>query len=231
MKGVRVKRFVIASVGLVGLGMIVLLMPMAFRRTTSSHPTVVVKADMAQPRPNASGEPDERWQKCAGYPSGTAGREETGDTEVADGNENRAKANIESQDERGIGSQTEAERSVDEFDSLTDKWMKPLKTGVSMSDVDGFVKSFHKIPKARRDECIHRALNLIPDENVMLLVGVLMDKTMDRPTVETIYRDILNRDEAVKKPILQEIFRDKTHPCWTDTAWILDVTGEIPKAE
>ena len=41
--------------------------------------------------------------------------------------------------------------------------------------------------------------------------------------------DILNRDEDVKKPILQEIFKDKSHPCWADTAWILDVTGELPK--
>ena len=76
--------------------------------------------------------------------------------------------------------------------------------------------------------CIHRALNLIPDENVMLLAGVVMDKTMDKEIVETVYNDILNRDEDVKKPILQEIFKDKSHPCWADTAWILDVTGELP---
>lgn len=37
--------------------------------------------------------------------------------------------------------------------------------------------------------------------------------------------------EVAKKPILQQIFKDKTHPCWADTAWILDVTGELPKAK
>ena len=94
-----------------------------------------------------------------------------------------------------------------------------------------FAKSFRKIPKERQDECIHRALNLIPDENVMLLAGILMDKTMDREIVETVYNDVLNRDEDVKKPILQQIFKDKTHPCWADTAWILDVTGELPKVK
>ena len=98
-----------------------------------------------------------------------------------------------------------------------------------MSDIDNFAKSFRKIPKARQDECIHRALNLIPDENVMLLADVLMDKSMDKEIVETVYNDILNRDEDVKKPILQEIFKDKSHPCWADTAWILDVTGELQK--
>lgn len=121
------------------------------------------------------------------------------------------------------------EAKVDAFDNLTDKWMEASETGVAMADVDNFVKQFRQIPKSRQDECIHRALNLIPDENVMLLAGILMDKTMEKEIVETVYNDILNRDEDVKKPILQQIFKDKSHPCWADTAWILDVTDELPK--
>ena len=127
--------------------------------------------------------------------------------------------------------EAEEEKLVNDFDDLTDKWQEPSAKGVTMSDIDDFAKSFRKIPKSRQDECIHRALNLIPDENVMLLAGVLMDKSMDKEIVETVYNDVLNRDEDVKKPILQEIFKDKTHPCWADTAWILDVTGELPKAK
>ena len=123
----------------------------------------------------------------------------------------------------------EEEKLVNAFDDLTDKWQEPSAKGVTMADIDNFAASFRKIPKARQDECIHRALNLIPDENVMLLAGVLMDKAMDKEVVETVYNDILNRDEDVKKSILQQIFKDKTHPCWADTAWILDVTGELPK--
>ena len=127
--------------------------------------------------------------------------------------------------------EAEAEKKVDAFDNLTDKWMEPSAKGVTMADVDNFAKAFRQVPKDRQDECIHRALNLIPDENVMLLAGVLMDKAMDKEIVETVYNDILNRDEDVKKPILQQIFKDKSHPCWADTAWILDVTGELPKAK
>ena len=127
--------------------------------------------------------------------------------------------------------EAEEEKLVEAFDDLTDKWQEPSAKGVKMADIDNFAKSFRRIPKARRDECIHRALNLIPDENVMLLAGVLMDKSMDKEIVETVYNDVLNRDEDVKKPILQQIFKDKTHPCWADTAWILDVTGELPKAK
>jgi len=121
-----------------------------------------------------------------------------------------------------------AEAKVEAFDNLTDKWMDPSEKGVSMQDVSGFVEAFRQVPKDRQDECIHRALNLVPDENVMLLVGVLTDKTMDKEIVETVFNDILNRDEDVKKPILQQVFKDKKHPCWADTAWILDVTGQIP---
>ena len=125
--------------------------------------------------------------------------------------------------------EAEEEAKVDAFDNLTDKWMEPSAKGVTMAEVDNFAKQFRQVPKARQDECVHRALNLIPDENVMLLAGILMDKTMDKEIVETVYNDILNRDEDVKKPILQQIFKDKSHPCWADTAWILDVTGELPK--
>ena len=124
--------------------------------------------------------------------------------------------------------EAEEERMVDAFDDLTDTWQEPSAKGVTMSDIDNFAAAFRRIPKARQDECIHRALNLIPDENVMLFAGVLMDKSMDGEIVEDIYNDVLNRDEDVKKPILQQIFKDKTHPCWADTAWILDVTDELP---
>ena len=122
------------------------------------------------------------------------------------------------------------EALVEAFDALTDKWMESAPDGksVTMEDVRQFAEQFRKLPKSRQDECLHRALNLVPDENVMLLAGILMDKTLDKEILETVYNDVLNRDEGVKKPILQQIFKDKSHPCWADTAWILDVTGELP---
>ena len=122
----------------------------------------------------------------------------------------------------------EEAKLVESFDALTDKWMQPSKDGVTMKDVDYFAEQFRRLPQNRKDECIHRALNLVPDENVMLLAGILMDKSQDREIVETVFNDVLNRNEDVKKPILQQIFKDREHPCWTDTAWILDVTGELP---
>ena len=123
------------------------------------------------------------------------------------------------------------EAAVAAFDAVIEKWQEPRKGGVSMDDIASFAKAFRQVPEDRRDEEIHHALNLVPDENVMLLVGVLLDKSFGQEIVETVFNDVLNRDEDVKKPILLEIYKDKTHPCWADTAWILDVTGELPKAK
>lgn len=127
--------------------------------------------------------------------------------------------------------EAEEDRRVDEFDKAVDKWMEPQGKAVTMEEVDKFRDMFRRVPKARKDECVHRALNLIPDENVMLLAGILFDKEQDKDIIDLVYNDILNRDEDVKKPILKEIFKDKDHPNWADTAWILDVTGELPKAK
>ena len=153
----------------------------------------------------------------------TTGQEATPSSEQ-EGEEESAPLTEEEKRERA------EEALVEAFDALTDKWMEspPDDKGVTMEDVRQFAEQFRKVPKDRKDECVHRALNLIPDENVMLLAGILMDKTQDKEILETVYNDILNRDEDVKKPILQQIFKDREHPCWADTAWILDVTGELP---
>ena len=94
--------------------------------------------------------------------------------------------------------EAEETRKVDEFDALTDHWMEPSKNGVPMKDVDAFVERFRSVPKARKEECLQRALNLVPDENVMLLAGILLDKSQDKELIELVFNDVLNRDEDVK---------------------------------
>ena len=125
----------------------------------------------------------------------------------------------------------EDEKKVAAFDSLTDKWMKKKGGEVTMKDMDDFVVAFKSVPDSRKDECLHRALNLVSDDHVLLLAGILFDKSIDKEYLELVFNDVLNRDEEVKKLILPKIFKDKDHPCWADTAWILDVTGELPKKE
>lgn len=136
-----------------------------------------------------------------------------------------AKAEPPSQE---VGDPSESDgdrREVDAFDALVDGWMEARPAGVSIEDVEGFRNAFARVPDESRDECLHRALNLIPDENALLLAGVLLDKSFGKDVLEVVFNDILNRDEQVKLPILKNLYRDRTHPCWADAAWILDVTG------
>lgn len=123
------------------------------------------------------------------------------------------------------------EKLVDAFDALTDRWMEKEGGEVTMKDMDDFVAAFKAVPDDRKEECLHRALNLVSDDHVLLLAGILFDKMVDKEHIELVFNDVLNRDEEVKKLILPKIYKDKTHPCWADTAWILDATGETPNKE
>ena len=136
-----------------------------------------------------------------------------------------AKAEPPSQ-EAGDSSESDGDRrEVDAFDALVDGWMEVRPAGVSIEDVEDFRKALARVPDESRDECLHRALNLIPDENALLLAGVLLDKSFGKDVLEAVFNDILNRDDSAKLPILKNLYKDRTHPCWADAAWILDVTG------
>ena len=129
--------------------------------------------------------------------------------------------------EAGDSSESDGDRrEVDAFDALVDGWMEARPAGVSIKDAEDFRKALARVPNESRDECLHRALNLIPDENALLLAGVLLDKSFGKDVLEAVFNDILNRDEQVKLPLLKSIHKDRAHPCWADAAWILDVTGE-----
>ena len=115
---------------------------------------------------------------------------------------------------------------VEEFDNATDKWTNPVKGEISMKDVYAFADTFARVPKNHKQESLQRALNLIPDENIMILAGLLMDKSQEKEYIMAVFQDVLNRSDEVKQPLLNEIYKDKTHPCWPEVAWIFDATGQ-----
>lgn len=131
------------------------------------------------------------------------------------------------EDVQSIDGDESAADAVETFDALTDAWREPVGRPITIEEIQRFSRQFKDVPLESRDDCINRALNLIPDENAMLLVGILMDKSNGKELLDTVYSDFLNRDESVKMPILRQILKDRTHPCWADTAWVLDVTGEL----
>jgi len=121
----------------------------------------------------------------------------------------------------------DAERAlVEEFDNATDKWTNPVSGEISTKEVYAFADAFSRVPAKYKRESLQRALNLIPDDNIMILAGLLMDKSQEKEYIMAVFQDVLNRSDEVKQPLLNEIYKDKTHPCWPEVAWIFDATGQ-----
>lgn len=112
------------------------------------------------------------------------------------------------------------------FFSQLEKWSDGEKNRAAEKDAEDFAAQFKSLPPAIQEENLNHALNLIPDANIILLSGLLFDKTIKPEFNELIFNDILNRDESIKLPIIRQVHKDRAHPCWSDAAWILDVTDE-----
>lgn len=147
------------------------------------------------------------------------------DLESADSEESQSAPDEQTASEESAA--VRAERKVTRFYAEVDRWTR--ERPVRVEDVQEFVRTFTAIPPPLRKGSVHRALNLIPDANVALLAGVLLDKSQPTEVVREVFNDIVNRSEEVKKPILKEIAKDKTHPCCSDAEWIFEVTGEKPE--
>ena len=190
------------------------------------------RADAGKPADKPAARTEKRVAKArgvraarrqAGRPDPASPDKPEDDEEMDDSGESESTPEPEKTEEEMQADREEA--LVDAFDEMTDKWREPVESDVPMAEVEKFRQQFNKIPQGRKEECLQRALNLLPDENVMLLAGILLDKEQPREFLELVFNDVLNRDEGVKKPLLLEIYKDKEHPCWADTAWILDATG------
>ena len=83
--------------------------------------------------------------------------------------------------------------------------------------------SFREMDEENRMEEVHHAMNLLPDESVAVMYGVLFDKTQPEDVMDVIFSDILNRDESIKNLMMEEIAKDPTHPMYTESKRILDV--------
>lgn len=185
-------------------------------------------ATAGNPAESAEGTPGNENGADAAAPGGAAtapDAETPGDGEEADGNDGtEPNGEIAPEDEKSP-EEIESE-AVEAFDAKVDAWMNPDSKQVSMDNVYEFADAFRRVPASRRMECLQRALNLVPDENAMLLAGILMDKSLDKEYIETVFNDVLNRGESLKKTLMEQIYKDKSHPCWADVAWIFDATGE-----
>ncbi len=120
---------------------------------------------------------------------------------------------------------TAREQAVAAWEALVDRLAE--QTDVAAADQAPRVKeAFDRLDKQDQMDAIRRSLNLLPDEQFPALYDILFDKTEDPEVLDAIFSDALNRPEEIKNPLMKELVKDKTHPCFFESARILDVIGE-----
>jgi len=120
---------------------------------------------------------------------------------------------------------------TDDADEATDAGGNPVpnpnaplkEPRVTLTDQLRIRDAFREMSEENRMEEVHHAMNLLPDESVAVMYGVLFDLTQPEEIMDVIFSDILNRDESIKNPMMEEIVKDKDHPMYVESARILDV--------
>jgi len=102
----------------------------------------------------------------------------------------------------------------------------PKEPRVTLDDQLRIRDAFREMSEDSRLEEVHHAMNLLPDESVAVMYGVLFDKTQPEEIMDVIFSDILNRDEAIKHPMLDIIRKDKDHPMHPEAERIWDVISD-----
>ena len=103
---------------------------------------------------------------------------------------------------------------------------QPKEPRVTLDDQLRIRDAFREMSEESRMEEIHHTMNLLPDESIEVIYGVLFDKTQPEDIMDVIFSDILNRDEPIKHPMLDVIRKDPTHPMHAEAARIWDVISD-----
>jgi hypothetical protein len=119
---------------------------------------------------------------------------------------------------------TSAERAVKEWDDLAESLME-ADFGADPNLSKKIKKAFDAL-ETEEDQLdgMQAMMNLISDGAVQALVPILLDTSYSEDILDIIFSDILNRDDEIKYPILEEVAKDVNHPNFVDAAHILEVT-------
>lgn len=102
---------------------------------------------------------------------------------------------------------------------------------ISVDEMIRTKELFDSLNEEQRSDEIGHTMNLIPDESIGLLYGILFDPAEGAEITDTIFCDILNRDENIKMPVLRQLLKMKDHPCSEDAQHILSVVGDDESEE
>ncbi|MCL1887514.1 MAG: hypothetical protein FWF96_01410 [Kiritimatiellaeota bacterium] len=119
---------------------------------------------------------------------------------------------------------TPAERAVKEWEDLAEKLQEADFTADPRLSKK-IKEAFDALePGEEREHHMRAMVNLISDGAIHALVPILLDTGYDEDILDIIFDDILNRDDEIKYPILEEIVKNPDHPNFVDAAHILEVT-------
>ena len=150
---------------------------------------------------------------------------------VSRATESLTAANNGAGDADAAESKTAREKAVEAWETLVDQLVEQ-KDASPQEQAARVKEAFDQLDKEDQMDGIHRSLNLLPDEQFPALYGILFDKAESAEVLDAIFSDALNRPEELKNPLMKELVKDKTHPCYFESARILDVIGELePKSE
>jgi|GEM_PF-1820026 len=97
------------------------------------------------------------------------------------------------------------------------------ETPVTVDEQVEMRELFSALAPEAKLENINHAVNLLPDETFSVINGILFDTTQSPEIIAVIFHDLLNRDEAIKNPVMEEIVKNKAHPMYVESARILDI--------
>lgn len=151
----------------------------------------------------------------------------------ADLSENKSQADETVEEERT--SNENAEEEEDDKPNVEDidieigniffkilEYIGDMEETMTPKEVADFKKEFDMLTLEQKAENINHAVNLIGDNNFAALSAILFDLSQPKEILETIFHDMLNRDEVLKNETLIRLAEMKDHPLSEDAAELLD---------
>lgn len=99
-------------------------------------------------------------------------------------------------------------------------------TPVTVTEQEEMRELFSSLAPEAKLENIQHAVNLLPDETFPVVYGILFDTSQPPEVITALFHDLLNRDESLKNPVMEEIVKDKSHPMYVESARILDIVKD-----
>ena len=86
-----------------------------------------------------------------------------------------------------------------------------------------FLAGWNQLSEPGRTAAAPHLLNLVPDDRFEALAGILLDPATNGNVKDILFAGILNRDDALKWPLILRVMEQKNHPHSQDARNMLTV--------